>query len=346
MKKIDIIIPTYKDKQNLYPTLRSIGNNDSVQVVIVDDCSGTDFTDIIQEFQGHIDIITLSTPKNMGPGMARQYGIDNSSSKYIIFMDCGDEFVTPESLNDMLAEIEKTDFNIISFAHYQENIDKSWDIVPPDNNRVHGKIYNRQFLQKYNIRFNPNCARVNEDIGFNMICRLICNDLVNKHNLINGNMGFYEKPTVVWKFNENSLTKKNNCAFYYKEQNMGLAKNACYVIAQAKSNGVDENDIENYAYDIFAYLYLYYLSTLHGRPEYLNEAFDGAFYFYHNYFGKLQYLDLDKLKYFFYNGLVALISDENDPIRNEIITINLYDFILMMQEKEKEISNSCVCEKN
>ena len=76
---------------------------------------------------------------------------------------------------------------------------------------MHGKIYRRNFLEKYNIRFTPECSRANEDIGFNVLCRLILSHY-NPNGIVS-----VEDPFISWRMDMNSLVRRNNGAFFFKE---------------------------------------------------------------------------------------------------------------------------------
>ena len=43
----------------------------------------------------------------------------------------------------------------------------------PDDNRLHGKIYSRKFLNEHDITFCFESSYMNEDIGFDRTCRII-----------------------------------------------------------------------------------------------------------------------------------------------------------------------------
>ena len=43
---LDIIIPTYKNKEALVRSLESIPNYQELNITVVDDCSGLDYTDL------------------------------------------------------------------------------------------------------------------------------------------------------------------------------------------------------------------------------------------------------------------------------------------------------------
>lgn len=86
---IDLIIPTYKNKQGLRNTLQSIPSEtlSYFTITVIDDASDLSYADIIEDFS-FINFISLV--KNCGPGMVRQYGIDHTCEPYIMFIDTGD----------------------------------------------------------------------------------------------------------------------------------------------------------------------------------------------------------------------------------------------------------------
>ena len=101
MPRISVIIPSYNTPENhlmkLYNTLLAQSLQD-FEVIIVDDCSESDFYDIITDPRFRI----LKTPKNGGPAKARNLGAENALSHNLFFTDSDCSF--PE---DTLAEVEK-----------------------------------------------------------------------------------------------------------------------------------------------------------------------------------------------------------------------------------------------
>lgn len=334
---LDLIIPSYKDKRGLFSSLFSVGLNENISITIVDDCSGEKYDDIINTFSPFFPIRVIYTPKNGGPGVARQYGFDNTFNPYVIFLDCGDNFTTPLQVKFMLEEImNHPEAGMISYAHLEEKFG-GIEFAASGNNRMHGKIYSREFLQKYNIRFNTETPRCNEDIGFNMNCRLIGEHIFNTEDreviFENGDTA------VIWRNTKNSITRSNDCAFYYKEQNNGLAHGVLAAMKNAQENGVDEELIISLGHDVFCSLYFFYLSTLNRRPEFAEESFDGAYYFYKNFFADGQ-IDIDLLRNYYYNGLAGFLADPEDPIKDALNPYTIYNFITDLQKRyENEVLN-------
>ena len=85
MKKfLTVIIPAYNCSSTLPGALSSIitqKNREEIEVIVVDDCSDEDYTDIINNFKSLIDIKLYKLEKNSGPGVARQKGIENATGK-------------------------------------------------------------------------------------------------------------------------------------------------------------------------------------------------------------------------------------------------------------------------
>ena len=85
---IDIIIAAYNAHNTIEKALNSIimqNISDMVNVYIINDKSDTDYSDVIEKYSKYLNVIELTYGENKGPGFARNYGIDHSSSQYIVF---------------------------------------------------------------------------------------------------------------------------------------------------------------------------------------------------------------------------------------------------------------------
>lgn len=266
---LDIIIPTYKNKELLIQSLKSIPNYKEVVVTVIDDCSNLDYSDIREQF----NINFLELGKNVGPGIARQIGIEYTHQPYILFLDSGDYFY-PNALDEVIGVIKINPMiDIFSWKYFNAESE-----YKEENNNLHGRVYKREFLRKYNICFCEESSYANEDVGFNHICRLVS----AQYNILNMQLNNY---IIVYETNDmNSLTRKNNRGFLYKEQNMGLAINAIHAYNIAKKDGVSEELLKYYLSDIIGSEYLFFIRALEERPEFLQEVWDGARYFYLNLF--------------------------------------------------------------
>ena len=205
---LDIIIPTYKNKEGLEKTLQSIPNYKEVAVTVVDDGSNLNYNDLQDKYNFRL----IELQKNSGPGIARQIGITVTNEPYILFMDTGD-YLIDGALSEMLGVININP-NIVIFSWRYELGDAEYNI---NNNNLHGRVYQRAFLDKYNIHFSKQGSYANEDVGFNHICRLILFTYYPNNDAVLT----LKKSIVVYDTDDmTSITRRENRAFIYKEQNM------------------------------------------------------------------------------------------------------------------------------
>lgn len=256
---IDLIIPYYNNPEGLLNTLNSIDQS-IFKVTIIDDHSTK------------LPLLPLNAAqyfrlnKNHGPATARQLGINKTSNPYITFIDSGDTFISFEVQHEMMAAIIKNpNANIISFPFFYKG-----EITKETDNKTPGKIYKREFLDKYNITFMTELFTMNEDIGFNRACRY-CAEFENQPLL------FINLPVIKCALEENSLTQKNNQEFFYKNQTYGLAVNAIHAINILKKNNINTAIEIN---QIAIALYYWFLRTIVERPQYIQDAWSGARVFY------------------------------------------------------------------
>lgn len=274
--KIDIIIPVYHALHKAERTIFSFGNDERFHFTLVADGDGEDYSPLLTRFNGIHDIRILTLKQNSGPGMARNTGLLYTNRPYIMFIDAGDTLIgEPQFLHYLRTIIENPDVVFASPPHLEE-YDNAIEEVSNGNNRMHGKVYQRAFLMKYNIHFNIREGRNNEDIGFNMSCRMIASDRSVKENGLY--LLDYDIPMVCWRNDMDSLTRVNNFAFFFQKNNIGLGKNALYAIKVAMKNNVEFHLIEELIYNLIAAMYGFYYATVNERPEFIQEQLSGAIY--------------------------------------------------------------------
>ena len=254
---IDLIIPYYNNPQGIMDTLNSINFN-IFNVTIVDDGSTSYLPPTLFGAQ------VFRYNDNRGPGRARQWGLDHTNNPYVMFIDTGDIFVSKE-IQEYISDVVRANpnENIISFPYYYKD-----KITTDTDNRMHGKVYKREFLNKYNIQFAPEGSYMNEDIGFNHACRM-CTDIL-----------FMHKPVIKWIENENSLTQKNNNESLYKDQTYALSVNIIHAIENCRAhNRPIDYEIQQIAYA----LYYWVIRAVIERPEFAQNAWSGAKIFFDKY---------------------------------------------------------------
>lgn len=205
-KILDIIVPAYESHNTIGRTLGSIMNqsySDRVRVTIVND-GGTPYNTIVTSFSRYIDVRTIDMPSNRGPGVARQFGVDHTDCKYIMFCDA-DDLIGGDcfAIEQMIKTIEYTECDIlindfidqryIPETEELQNVRVSGDLV-----WMHGKIYRRKTLLDNNIKFHPT-LRTNEDFYFNQTCYSRLSKIE-----VSGILGY------TWLYRPKSITHSDN----------------------------------------------------------------------------------------------------------------------------------------
>lgn len=254
MALLDIIIPQYSESEKtLSNLLSSISNQinidfNDIKIIIVNDHSPfMPRHQFISDYQ-NLNIMLLQTPKNVGPGLARQYGIDNSNSNYITFIDADDTYYSNNVLERILKILKEKQPDVLLSKWMEEQIigSKATDIIhTSDLIYLHGKFIKRKYLLDNNFKFSPN-LRLHEDSFF-------CTTL-----LLNTKDPYYtDVITNYWRNNKESIIRKKR-KYHYIISSLGdlIQSNidVGHELDKRKSIHKDE-------YLIKACAYLYYILT-------------------------------------------------------------------------------------
>lgn len=199
---IDIIIPAYNCSKTLGRTLSSLvaQTDNDFNVIIIDDCSTENLEPIIENFKNLLNIKYIRNDVNIGAGMSRQVGMDNSLSKFIVFLDSDDMFMpyAIETFNSASKANPNIEF-LQTYFYEQAYIDGEAILALQKDNftACHGKMYNMEIIRKFNIRFVPEVIW-SEDAFFNSMCIELMK------------ISILKLPTMIWTFNKNSLLRGVN----------------------------------------------------------------------------------------------------------------------------------------
>jgi glycosyltransferase involved in cell wall biosynthesis len=178
MSKIDIIIPMHNGAHTIGRTLSSLCSQlyTDFSVVIVNDASDDAFEEAIKPFEDKLDITLIDTDVH-DVGQARNIGLKNSSSPWIIFLDA-DDVLMPQATDVLYGAAVKDDawVEFVSSPILRANGSSDYYLIDVAKaiTWVHGKIYNRSFLMAYGILFPPNSSG-GEDGAFNTMVNYLSN---------------------------------------------------------------------------------------------------------------------------------------------------------------------------
>lgn len=282
--KIDIIIPAYKAQSTILRTLSSIACQsiiDDLEVTIVNDCCPNgDYKKFVNMFSPYMKVREIKMEKNGGPGLARQYGIDNTENQYFTCIDADDTFAGALALETLKAGINldpSIQCCVGTFMQLGENL----TLVPHQNDMVwmFGKIYKRDFIQRYKIHFNS--TRANEDTGFNTWVRLICSNDRERVHWIN-------EVVYYWHDKPDSITRINDNQYSFDQSFCGWTDNMIYAIKNAKKSNPFNGYIDQWTLECMMHLYTYYIETVARNPVFADQNWEYVKKFYHTCYKKIE----------------------------------------------------------
>ncbi len=184
-QSVSIIIPVYNVEQYLVECLDSVVNQSfrDIEIIVINDGSTDNSLNIIKQYMGKDDRITLIDKKNEGTGLTRNAGIKMAKSKYFLLLD-SDDCLALNAIEVLYNKMLQADFDILifnglSFEDYGEN--RCWNKNPyfeldqkDENIFATGlewiehtggeiqqpgmKMYNRNFILENNVKFSDTCA--------------------------------------------------------------------------------------------------------------------------------------------------------------------------------------------
>lgn len=337
-RKIDVIIPAYNVPDNiLFRCLAIIACQDIIEdleITIVDDASTEqNYEAIIKNFESMIKINILRYEVNGGPGVARQYGLDHTSNGYVTFIDADDTFNGAFALKALRKGIEinnglyKMCVGVFDEVH-EEGINDGPILMSHEQDMVwmFGKLYRREFIDKYNIHFHET-SRANEDNGFNTMIRLCANDREQ--------INFIPAHVYYWHENLNSITRHNDCQYSYgssdRDSFYGYVENMIFAIKEAKKKNPYNGFITMWSVNCMLHIYEYYIECEARAPEHAETNFKWCKWYYDEIFSKIE-KDISK---------EILAQQYNEILRNAYIgnklegiipSMSIYEFLKKLKE--------------
>ena len=245
---ISIIVPVYNSELYINRCLDSLLKQTykNIEIIIVDDGSKDNSLQLIKDYANRDSRIKVYTQSNQGPSVARNTGLDNSTGKYIMFVDA-DDFIDKNMVTNMVEGI-KDDKNTLVLCdnseiwaneieerklfdtdkNYIKKVDVIKAIASGKAGLVCGKLFNKNIIKEHNIKFDKEIKMCEDQIFFLNISRY-CDNFV----YIPKQLYFYDRR------NESSITIK------YKER---IIDNQIYVINIVKeilkTSGLESDDIK------------------------------------------------------------------------------------------------------
>ena len=274
LPKIDIIIPAYKAQNTILRTLSSIAEQEileDLEVTIVNDKDGIGYREFVDMFSPYMKIKEIVMEENGGPGTARAYGIDHTTNPIITFIDADDTFSGRFALKTLRLNMLSDPRIVCVFSNFLEDQQQAYIQHPNDTVWMFGKIYRRDFLDKYQIRCAPN-PRSNEDGYFNTLCKLYQNE--------NEQIKFIPDITYYWCFKEDSITRKDNANYSYNQSYVGFTENQIAALKEAEKKAPFNGEITKQKVLNMCNLYEYLLETKRSDEKYFEQNWNCCVKYY------------------------------------------------------------------
>lgn len=207
--KLQILVPQYKEtEEDIRPLLTSISiqqNVDLKEVGVIITNDGSDVK-LSEEFLNSFPFeIKYFQNEHKGVSAARNRCLDEATADYIMFCDADDMFYNMCGLYLIFEEINKPEGFDVFLSYFTEET-RTPDGKPfyvdhhQDATFVHGKVYNRSFLELFQIRWKEQFT-IHEDSYFNYLCQACARE---------GKMKLCKVPFYLWKWNDNSVSRHDD----------------------------------------------------------------------------------------------------------------------------------------
>ena len=186
-EKITVVVPIYNAEQFLEKCLKSIVEQtyQNLEIILVNDGSTDKSKEICERFNESDERIILINKENGGVSSARNRGIEESTGKYIIFIDA-DDYIEKEMFETLAEDLfkNKVDISMCGFKTVDINGNILGESSPMENryfdvktfrrnlfdDRYYGdlvwnKLFKLEIIKEHNIRFRED-IHINENVLF------------------------------------------------------------------------------------------------------------------------------------------------------------------------------------
>ena len=200
MPDISIIVPIYNTGKYLNKCLDSLINQTKkeLEFILINDGSTDNSEAIIKEYKD-TRIKYFKNP-NQGIGKTRNFGINKSKGKYIMFLD-SDDYLELNACEELYNKAEKENIDLLVYDVYKYyNNTKEEDIIPNFNNT--------------NLKNNPDLLNI---INLGPCNKMYKTSLIKNNNIVfEEDLKYEDAPFVTISLDKASkIGKLNKCLYNY-----------------------------------------------------------------------------------------------------------------------------------
>lgn len=181
--KVSVIIPAYNAAHILPTSLGPVVHQslNDIEIIIINDASTDNTLEILMRCQSQFPSLVkiIDSKENLGPGGARNLGIDAASGDYIGFADA-DDFVSDRLFERLYEKAIEGDYDIVdcgmifkaeekAIIYTGDNVTGTLDDIKRSRLIVGGgylytKLYKRYLFENPPVRMRNNCILEDSDI--------------------------------------------------------------------------------------------------------------------------------------------------------------------------------------
>lgn len=188
--KVSVLVPIYNVEEYLGECLDSLINQTlkEIEIICINDGSTDASLKIIKEYAKKDDRIVIIDKKNSGYGDSMNMGLAKATGEYVGIVE-SDDFIDCDAFEMMYETASRNKVEVLKSNYYNYfgeydadlgssalfRIDETGRVINPRENRaiflqqpsIWAAIYNREFIEKHNIKFLPSPGASYQDLGFN-----------------------------------------------------------------------------------------------------------------------------------------------------------------------------------
>lgn len=180
---VSVIVPVYNAEKYIKKCIDSVRNQSykKIEVLLIDDGSKDESGAICDFYEKEDERIHVFHKKNGGPSAARNFGLQQATGRYIIFIDA-DDYVEDYYIAELLSARKKISFQdgtlvcsaYIDVSEYgrvicndfkQDSQNLIQSVITGTGGVVWGKLFDRKTIQEHGICFDEDLY-ISEDMIF------------------------------------------------------------------------------------------------------------------------------------------------------------------------------------
>ena len=269
---VSIIMTMYNQAHCIHKGIRSVQNQSlkNIEIIIVDDCSQDNGTDIIKEYQKKDPrIILISHDMNEGEIKSRTDGIRKAKGKYITIIDGDDALIHKNILKNCLFIAQKGKLDVVEFKgityrkgklgntvynYYNKKDFIDLIIYQPelrdkfinrknlcfDNRVIWGKFIKKDLFQKLLIYLGKEYTDDYINEAEDILMAISLYHLANSYYIM-------KQPGYIYSFDEKKnkfpLINKKVCKINNKVKGFGFYKFYQFLVDKSSKNDLEKNNI-------------------------------------------------------------------------------------------------------